>query len=121
MTSKRKIEEKIAETKDPVIRKQLQELLDKRERRWKQKKQGASNVVGGALGIVGDVFKSLNEPPTPKEKQWIKIGGTLFIVFASIGTIAISVSADEPIFLLFLFIPLYVLILVIAACCENKE
>jgi len=45
MTSKRKLEEKIAETKDPVIRKQLQELLNLRNKRSKQRKDKVVNFV----------------------------------------------------------------------------
>lgn len=37
MVRKRKLEEKIAESKDPVIRKQLQELLDVRNRRSRRR------------------------------------------------------------------------------------
>jgi hypothetical protein len=33
MTSRRKLEEEIARTKDPLVRKQLQKLLDKRKQR----------------------------------------------------------------------------------------
>jgi len=31
-----KLEEKIAETKDPVVQKKLQELLDERKKQWRQ-------------------------------------------------------------------------------------
>ena len=45
MTSKRKLEEKIAETKDPVIRKQLQELLNVRSKRSEKRKKSVGNVI----------------------------------------------------------------------------
>ena len=45
MTSKRKLEEKIAESKDPVIRKQLQELLELRNKRSNQRKDKVVNFV----------------------------------------------------------------------------
>ncbi len=39
MVSRRKLEEEIARSTDPVIRKQLQELLDKREKRREEGKK----------------------------------------------------------------------------------
>jgi len=39
MTSRRKLEEELARTKDPVLRKQLQELIGKREKRWEETKK----------------------------------------------------------------------------------
>jgi hypothetical protein len=51
MVSRRKLEEEIARTKDPVIRKQLQELLDKREQGRNRKimkiKQGWKTICQG--------------------------------------------------------------------------
>jgi len=65
MTSKRKLEEKIAESKDPVIRKQLQELLDLRNKRSRQRIDKAKKVVNyiDKFGAV-DVNKM-----TPEEKK----------------------------------------------------
>jgi hypothetical protein len=45
MASRRKIEEEIAKTKDPVLQKQLQELLDKRSQRWAEKEEKAKGFL----------------------------------------------------------------------------
>ena len=50
MVSRRKLEEEIARTTDPQLRKQLQELLDKRERRRKE-----------TVGQVKDTAKAIGE------------------------------------------------------------
>lgn len=39
VASRRKLEEELARTKDPVLRKQLKELIDKREKRWEEIKE----------------------------------------------------------------------------------
>ncbi len=49
MEGVKKLEEKLAETKDPVIRKQLQELLE--ERRKKEKKMSHFLII--AIVLVG--------------------------------------------------------------------
>ena len=52
MTSKRKLEEEIARTKDPVVRKQLQELLDKREQRRDKTIENAKEIGASLLGEI---------------------------------------------------------------------
>jgi hypothetical protein len=53
MVSRRKVEEEIARTKDPIIRKQLQDLLDKRSQRWEEKKKKTTEMLNdGAEGIA---------------------------------------------------------------------
>ena len=47
MTSRRKLEEELARTKDPVLRKQLQDLIDKREKRWEETKQQLRKLWSG--------------------------------------------------------------------------
>jgi len=47
--SKRKLEKEIARTKDPVLRKQLQELLDKRNQEWEQRKENWSDLISDLL------------------------------------------------------------------------
>ncbi len=51
MTSRRKLEEEIARTKDPVVRKQLQELLDKRETKAKAIKDTITKEVEGLFEV----------------------------------------------------------------------
>ena len=45
MVSRRKLEEEIARSKDPVIRKQLQKLLEKRSQRWAEKEKKAKGFL----------------------------------------------------------------------------
>lgn len=45
MSSKRKLEEEIARTKDSVLRKQLQELLDKRSQRTEERKRKTKKLL----------------------------------------------------------------------------
>ncbi len=49
MVSRRKLEEEIARSKDPVIRKQLKELLDKRNHKWEKDKKKAVQFTGGQI------------------------------------------------------------------------
>ena len=55
MTSRRKLEEEIARTTDPTVRKQLQELLDKRERR-------SAERISTTNRVAGEVIHELAEP-----------------------------------------------------------
>lgn len=48
MVSRRKLEEEIARSKDPVLQKQLQELLDKRSQRWDEKEKRAKDYFNRA-------------------------------------------------------------------------
>lgn len=45
MVSRRKLEEEIARSKDPVLRKQLQELLDNRSQKWAGKKKRTKDFL----------------------------------------------------------------------------
>ena len=76
MTTKRKLEEKIAESKDPVIRKQLRELLDARNRRSRQridkgidKAKKVFNYIDDTLGYV-DVDAMTPEEKKEYEESW---------------------------------------------------
>jgi hypothetical protein len=48
MVSRRKLEEEIARSKDPVLQKQLQELLEKRSQRWAEKGKKAKDYFNRA-------------------------------------------------------------------------
>ena len=52
MTSRRKLEEEIARTQDPSVRKQLQELLDKREQRRDKTFRDAKEIGASLLGEI---------------------------------------------------------------------
>ena len=58
MTSRRKLEEEIARNADPVIRKQLQELLDARNQKLAQKKKKALDIIENVAGELGAFFQS---------------------------------------------------------------
>jgi hypothetical protein len=92
MVSRRKLEEEIARTKDPDIRKQLQELLDKREERFNQRKKSIKEGLS-SVGRELDSFLSRGTPElTPEEakrQNWL-------LAIIIIGTMALP-------FLLFLF------------------
>ena len=49
MTSRRKLDEEIARTQDPSVRKQLQELLDKREQRRDKTIKDAKEIGASLL------------------------------------------------------------------------
>lgn len=69
MVHRRKLEEEIARAKDPQIRKQLQELLDERNRRWNETKRKGSNL-----------YKELTKPSSNP-----KIGMAICKGFAFLG------------------------------------
>ena len=56
MASRKKLEEEIARSKDPVLRKQLQELLDKRNQSWSAKKKKAGEYIGGEISTAAVVL-----------------------------------------------------------------
>lgn len=68
MTRRRKLEEEIARTKDPIVRKQLQELLDKREQR-KDKTIKDAKVIGVSL------LREIDEAAAPVISTWAVIMG----------------------------------------------
>ena len=49
MVSRKKLEEEIARSKDPVLQKQLQKLLDKRSQRWSEKGKKAKESLNSFL------------------------------------------------------------------------
>jgi hypothetical protein len=61
MTSKRKLEEEIARNTDPVMRKQLQELLDARNQRWSQKKRNTFDFINNASEGLGKASEELGK------------------------------------------------------------
>jgi len=76
MTSRRKLEEEIAQTKDSAIRKQLQELFDKREQR-RDKKIKDAKEIGAAL--LDEIFHG--EAVSPR------VGAVIWIVWISLVAI----------------------------------
>jgi len=69
MTSRRKLEEEIARTKDPIVRKQIQELIDKRERR-------RDKSIKDAKEIGASLSREIDEAASPVISQ---VGAGLFI------------------------------------------
>jgi len=65
MASRRKLEEEIARTKDPQLRKQLQELLGKRKQRRKETaknvKEGVDSLGKELVPVVEEAAKSFSE------------------------------------------------------------
>jgi len=100
MVSRKKLEEEIARTKDPVIRKQLQELLDKREKRFNQRKKSIKeglSSVGRELGYLLSVRPtSESRKLTPKEAKKQDIKSAILII----GSIVLSMG----LFILFLWL-----------------
>ena len=90
MTSRRKLEEEIARTQDPLVRKQLQELLDKRKQRRDKTIKGAKEIGSSLLDEIAK-----GEPPSPQEEAFF---GIVVIVF--VGIVAIL---GIHVFLLLLF------------------
>jgi len=91
MASIRKLEEEIARTKDPQLRKQLQELLDKRNRRWNETKQKGSNL-----------YKELTKPSpplSPPSKQEVrdgyKVEAFIFFFLAILFAVITILSRDN--------------------------
>ena len=56
MTSRRKLEEEIARTKDPIVRKQLQELLGKRARRRDKRIEHEKETISQLLRRISSLF-----------------------------------------------------------------
>ena len=82
MVRRRKLEEEIARTKDPVIRKQLQELLNKREHRQNKRVKNMKEGLGSLKDDMRELYSLFNKPTSPEEggKQWLIIG-LVFIGF----------------------------------------
>jgi len=79
MTSRRKLEEEIARTKDPIVQKQLQELLDKRE-------QIRDKTFKDAKEIGASLLREIDEAATPVISQvgvifWIGVAIVLIVIF----------------------------------------
>ncbi len=64
MTSRRKLEEEIARTTDPTVRKQLQELLDKRAGR-------SAERISRVDSAVGEILQQLTPGKTFETAGWI--------------------------------------------------
>lgn len=77
MTSRRKLEEEIARTKDPEVRKQLQELFNKREQR-------RDKTIKDAKEIGASLLREIEEA----EPFFSQVGMGLFIS-AIVGIIVI--------------------------------
>jgi len=78
MTSRRKLGEEIARTKDPIVRKQLQELLDKREQR-------RDKTIKDAKEIGASLLHEIDEAASP----FISQVGTGLFISAVIGFIVL--------------------------------
>jgi len=59
MVSRRKLEEEIARSKDPVLRKQLQELLEKRNQKWTEKEKKAKDFFNTAAEQLSSILEGL--------------------------------------------------------------
>lgn len=59
MVSRRKLEEEIARSKDPVLRKQLQELLEKRNKRLEEKGKIAGEFLERGKEAVNSLINVL--------------------------------------------------------------
>ena len=59
MTSRRKLEEEIARTQDPSVRKQLQELLDKRKQRQDKTIKDAKEIGVSLLREIDPVIETV--------------------------------------------------------------
>ena len=81
MVRRRKLEEEIARTNDPQIRKHLQELLDKRNRRWNKIKQKGSNF-----------YKELTKTADSEVGSTIRKGHAL--LFASSACMALALILE---------------------------
>ena len=77
MTSRRKLEEDIARTQDPSVRKQLQELLDKRKQRHDKTIKDAKEIGVSLLREIEKVEIS----PVVVMIPWIGIAIVLIVIF----------------------------------------
>jgi len=78
MTSRRKLEEEIARTTDPTIRKQLQELLNKRDKRSAERISSVKNAVGGTIQELAE------------SKELGKAVGTCYLMIGLGGLISLA-------------------------------
>lgn len=85
MVNRRKLEEEIARTKDPVIRKQLQELLDKREQGRNRK---IMKIKQGWKTICQVLGPSPSRELTPEEIKENSRQATL-VMLISIGMVVV--------------------------------
>jgi len=77
MTSRRKLEEEIARTKDPIVRKQIQELLDKREQRRDKTIKDAKET---GASLLCEIEKA--EPAISQAAAILWIGVAVAFIFA---------------------------------------
>lgn len=77
MTSRKKLEEEIARTKDPIVRKQLQELLDKREQRRDKTIEDAKDIGASLLREIEEA-----EPAISQVAAILWIGVGIALIFA---------------------------------------
>jgi hypothetical protein len=77
MTSRRKLEEEIARTKDPIVRKQRQDLLDKREQRRDKTIKDAKEI---GASLLCEIEKA--EPAISQAAAILWIGVAVAFIFA---------------------------------------
>ena len=78
MTSRRKLEEEIARTQDPSVRKQLQELLDKRKQRQDKTIKDAKEIGVSLLREIDEAAPVISEVAVI---MWIGVAIVLVVFF----------------------------------------
>lgn len=83
MTSRRGLEEEIAREKDPIVRKQLQELLDKRQDEWE--KSAAKKIEDTAKSVGRNLSNTLTSP-----SFWKEFRSVLLTILKVLGGVAVA-------------------------------
>lgn len=78
MTRRRKLEEEIARTKVPIVRKQLQELLDKREQRQDKTIKDAKEI---GVSLLREIDEAAPVISTVAVIMWIGVAIVLVLFF----------------------------------------
>lgn len=78
MTRRRKLEEETARTKDPIVRKQLQELLDKREQRQDKTIKDAKEI---GVSLLREIDEAAPVISTVAVIMWIGVAIVLVVFF----------------------------------------
>jgi len=78
MTRRRKLEEEIARTKDPIVRKQLQELLDKRKQRQDKTIKDAKEI---GVSLLREIDEAAPVISTWAVIIWIGVAIVLVVFF----------------------------------------
>ncbi len=78
ITRRRKLEEEIARTKVPIVRKQLQELLDKREQRQDKRIKDAKEI---GVSLLREIDEAAPVISTVAVIMWIGVAIVLVVFF----------------------------------------